>query len=127
MAEPVEYIALIPQFVVPDVVATAEFYRDKLGFTIDGYFLDPPVYAMVRRGSVEIHFGKSDSGAVNVNESVRRGLGNDVFIVVSNINAVYDELIAAGVEVIEGPVKRIYGSIEVTINDCNGHQIVFAD
>jgi catechol 2,3-dioxygenase-like lactoylglutathione lyase family enzyme len=36
---------------VPDVVATAEFYRDKLGFELLGYFLDPPVYAMVRRDS----------------------------------------------------------------------------
>jgi hypothetical protein len=32
-----------PQFIVPDVVAAAEYYRDKLGFQILGYFLEPPV------------------------------------------------------------------------------------
>jgi catechol 2,3-dioxygenase-like lactoylglutathione lyase family enzyme len=42
-----------PQFVVPDVVAAAEYYRDILGFRILGYFLDPPVYAIVARDSVE--------------------------------------------------------------------------
>jgi hypothetical protein len=41
---------------VPDVVTAAEYYRDVLGFRILGYFLDPPVYAIVARDSVEIHF-----------------------------------------------------------------------
>jgi hypothetical protein len=51
-----------PQFIVPDVVASAEYYRDTLGFKILGYFLEPPVYAMVGRDSVEIHFGKLEPG-----------------------------------------------------------------
>jgi hypothetical protein len=51
-----------PQFAVPDVVVAAEYYRDKLGFQILGYFWDPPVYSIVRRDSVEIHFGKLDAG-----------------------------------------------------------------
>jgi hypothetical protein len=48
-----------PQFVVPDVVAAAEYYRDVLGFLIRGYFLDPPIYAIVARDSIKIHFGKA--------------------------------------------------------------------
>jgi hypothetical protein len=28
---------ITPQFTVPDVVATAEYYRDVWGFTISGY------------------------------------------------------------------------------------------
>ena len=34
---------IAPQFVVPNVVGTAEYYRDKLGFEILGFFAEPPV------------------------------------------------------------------------------------
>ncbi|HKP67750.1 MAG TPA: VOC family protein [Pyrinomonadaceae bacterium] len=114
-----------PQFVVPDVVRTAEYYRDELGFSILGYFAEPPVFAMVERDDVEIHFGKSDSGQVQVNESVRTGLGTDVYIWVDDIDELFRELSSRNVEIVEGPVKRVYNCIEVTIRDINGFQLVF--
>ena len=83
---------LAPQFVVPDVVRTAEYYRDELGFTILGYFADPPVFAMVERDDVEIHFGKADSENIQRNETVRKGLGTDVYIWVSDIDELFEEL-----------------------------------
>lgn len=114
-----------PQFVVSDVVKTAEYYRDELGFTILGYFANPPVFAMVSRDEVELHFGKADS-VIQVNETVRRSLGTDVYIWVSNIDALYEELSKKNVEIVEGPVKRIYNCVEVVVKDCNGFQLVFA-
>jgi len=72
--------SIAPQFVVPDVVRTAEWYRDNLGFEILGYFLDPPVYAMVRRHSVEIHFGKGDTDTTVNNESIRCGSMRRMFL-----------------------------------------------
>lgn len=121
------FTGLAPQFVVTDVVATAEYYRDKLGFEILGYFLDPPVYAMVRRGRAEIHFGRADSGRIQVNDSVRRGLGTDAYIFVDNISELQTELEANGIEIVDGPTKRLYNCIELTITDCNGFQLVFGE
>jgi catechol 2,3-dioxygenase-like lactoylglutathione lyase family enzyme len=118
---------IAPQFVVQDVVKTAEFYRDKLGFELLGYFADPPVYAMVRRDSAEIHFGKADSDKIQTNEAVRRGLGTDAYIFVTDVNALYNEFVERGVEIIEGPIKRIYECIEITVKDCNGFQLVFGE
>src|SRR5687768_8080476 len=98
-----------PTFVVPDVVKTAEYYRDELGFEVLGFFLDPPVFAMVARDGVEFHFGKADpDSAVRVNESVRKGLGSDVYVFVDDVNALYEEFCTRNVEIIEGPVKRVY-------------------
>lgn len=37
-----------PYFLVDDVFATAEFYRDVLGFTFDGFFGDPPSFNIVK-------------------------------------------------------------------------------
>jgi predicted enzyme related to lactoylglutathione lyase len=126
-SSPAKFKKLAPQFVVPDVVKTAEFYRDELGFTILGYFLDPPVYAMVRRDDAEIHFGKADSDKIQVNESVRHGLGTDAYIWVSDINELFRELSERSVQILAGPIERVYGSREVVIKDCNGFQLVFGD
>lgn len=124
----VKFKRLAPQLVVPDVVSTAEYYRDELGFKILGYFAAPPVFAMVERDDVEIHFGKIDEGSsLQMNDSVRRGLGTDIYIWVSDIDAIFEELKAKNVQIVEGPTKRIYDCIEIVVKDCNGFQLVFAE
>jgi uncharacterized glyoxalase superfamily protein PhnB len=118
------YIA--PQFVVPDVVRTAEYYRDKLGFEILGYFLDPPVYSIVRRGGVELHFGKSNSGVTASNVSIRKG-SMEAYVFVTDVDGLYEELIAAGIEVPYPPTRRVYDRTEIEITDCDGHKLVFGE
>jgi catechol 2,3-dioxygenase-like lactoylglutathione lyase family enzyme len=127
MSEPARLTQIAPQLVVPDVVETAEYYRDVLGFKILGYFADPPVFAMVRRDNAEIHFGKADGDEIIVNEMVRKGLGTDAYIFVSDVQKLYEEFIANGADIIEGPIKRIYNCIEITVKDCNGFQLVFGE
>ena len=123
----VKFKRLAPQIVVPDVVSTAEYYRDELGFKILGYFADPPVFAMVERDEVEIHFGKADEGSImQMNDTVRRGLGTDIYIWVSDIDAIFEELSGKNVQIVEGPIRRIYDCVEIVVKDCNGFQIVFA-
>ena len=117
--------SIAPQLVVIDVVKTAEYYRDMLGFTILGYVAEPPVYSMIQRDSVEIHFGKAEASGTS-NSEVRSG-SFDVYIWVSDINAIFEELTAAGADILEGPVKRIYESTEIVVKDCNGFILVFAD
>jgi hypothetical protein len=46
---------IAPYFFVEDVVSTADYYRDKLGFAYDRFWGDPPGFCMVwRRGVVII-------------------------------------------------------------------------
>ena len=45
-----------PYFLVDDVFATAEFYRDFLGFTFNEFFGDPPSFTIVERDGVCILF-----------------------------------------------------------------------
>jgi catechol 2,3-dioxygenase-like lactoylglutathione lyase family enzyme len=116
--------SVAPQLVVADVVATSEYYRDVLGFEHLGYFGEPPVYAIVRRDGVEVHFGKADRSGVS-NAEVRSG-SFDLYIWVSDIDPIFDELTAARADIIEGPIKRVYESTEVVVRDCNGYVLVFA-
>ncbi|MFH0343192.1 MAG: hypothetical protein ACHBNF_13920 [Chromatiales bacterium] len=69
----IRFAAAVPQFTVPELVRTAEYYRDVLGFQIAGYWdgerfsLDadaPPVFAIVRRDEVQIFFNRADQSDV---------------------------------------------------------------
>src|SRR3954471_18034846 len=128
MAERAKFVNVAAQFLVHDIVATAEYYQAKLGFTLRDYFLDPPVFAMLHRDTVELHFGKVEPGVdVPSKALLRPGLGVEAYIWVSDIQALYEEYRAAGVDIVEGPVKRVYGSTEIVIRDCNGFTIAFGD
>ena len=119
-----ELKSVAPQLVAADVVATAEYYRDVLGFKILGFFGEPPFYSIVQRDGVEIHFGCAEGGG-NSNTKVRPE-SIDLYIWVTDIDAIFDELTASGADIVEGPVKRVYESIEVVVKDCNGYMLVFA-
>lgn len=116
-----------PHFAVADVVKTAEYYRDVLGFELLGYFLDPPVFAMVARDGVEIHIGKQDEGQTAVPNSAFRKIGVDAYIFVTNVADLAEELKSKGADIVEGPVKRIYDRTELIIRDCNGYRIAFGE
>ena len=119
-------IGIAPQLLVQDVVKTAEYYRDKLGFHIMGYFLKPPAYAMVVRDGFQIHFGRSDSGESNSN-SRQHAIISDFIIWVPEIHMFYEEIKANGVDIVQDIVKRIYGSREFVFRDCNGYKVTVGD
>ncbi|HMQ02448.1 MAG TPA: hypothetical protein PKD26_00845 [Pyrinomonadaceae bacterium] len=123
----VEFKKIATQFVVEDVIATAEYYRDVLGFEILGFFSDPPVYAMVARQGVEMHFGKADARPTDITNTQFRRVGFDAYIWVDDIPSLFGELTASGADIVEGPVKRIYESNEIVIRDLNGFVLVFGD
>jgi catechol 2,3-dioxygenase-like lactoylglutathione lyase family enzyme len=121
----VQFKSVAPSFVVSDLVATAEYYRDVLGFKILGYFADPPVFAMLGRGGVEIHFGKADAEPQRSNLEFRE-ISSDAYIWVDDVEALHQELIASGADIIEGPTMRIYNCVEMEVRDCNGFKLVFS-
>lgn len=115
--------AINPQFAVTDVVKTAEYYRDFLGFTISGYWMNPPVYAIVERDGVTLHFGKSDQPQPS--STTWRPEGLDAYIRISGIHDLFEEFKSKGIEFIDPICAREYGMIEFTIKDCNGFVLVF--
>jgi hypothetical protein len=46
--------SVAPYFIVDDVVVTANFYRDKLGFHYERFWGEPPCFCMVKRGGIII-------------------------------------------------------------------------
>jgi catechol 2,3-dioxygenase-like lactoylglutathione lyase family enzyme len=129
----VRFEAAVPQFTVPDVVRTAEYYRDVLGFEIAGYWdgeravfaIDPPpVFGIVQRDRVQVFFSPADS------PSARTGHAEgsyDAYLRVSGLDALVAELRARGADILDGPEDRIYGQREIMVRDCNGQVLAFGE
>lgn len=122
----VRLTTISPVFIVPDVVAAAEYYREVLGFRILGYFLDPPVFAMVGRDTAEIHLGKADDGALPSPNVKRRSIGVDAYIWVSDLDPFYEELKARGAKILEASVLRVYQCYEMVVEDNFGFRLCFS-
>lgn len=121
---PIRLEAATPQFTVPDVVRTAEYYRDVLGFDIAGYWGEPPEFAIVSRDLVELFFNRADQAEVRTG---RAAGAYDAYIRVVAVDDLAAELRTHGAEILEGPEDRVYGQRELVIRDCNGLILAFGE
>ena len=116
-----------PYFLVRDVFATAEFYRDVLGFTFRQFFGDPPSFTIVERDDVRIMFRQprpAKPAVARPNRSVMEETF-DAYVYVSDVDKLATELRTRKAEIVEGPVNRIYRMRELLVRDCNGYVLAF--
>ena len=125
--------AAVPQFTVPDVVRTAEYYRDVLGFRIAGYWngsraslaTEPaPVFGIVARDQIRVFFNRADGASARTG---RAAGAYDAYLCVSGLEALAAELRARGAEILDGPEERTYGQRELVVRDCNGLILAFGE
>ena len=84
--------------VVADVLASAAFYRDKLGFAQVNQWGDPPCFAIVVRGAVSLFLDQTRKPiAVPVNQYWA------AYIYIDDVEALFAEYSHRGVFVIRGP------------------------
>ncbi|MCI0694840.1 VOC family protein [candidate division KSB1 bacterium] len=114
-----QLLTISPQFQVQDVVETTKYYRDKLGFTIDFIYGDPPFHASVSRDGVSIIFHKSSTVDIRITAEHEKEI--KAYVCVKDIDALYEELKSRGAEVVYGPQSQSYGMREFNIKDCNGY------
>ena len=129
----IQFTSAVPQFTVPDVVKTAEYYRDVLGFQIAGYWdgesvtkspSAPPVFGIVWRGKVEIFFSRADDSPVRTG---RAEFALDAYIRIIGVDELATELRERGADIIDGPEDRIYNQRELVVTDCNGLILCFGE
>src|SRR5262249_9277590 len=116
-----------PYFLVGDVFATAEFYRDVLGFTFNQFFGDPPSFTIVARDEVRIMLRQVRPAKPAVARPNRTGMDEtfDAYVYVSDVDKLATELRARKADIVEGPVDRIYRMRELLVRDCNGYVLAF--
>jgi predicted enzyme related to lactoylglutathione lyase len=122
----VRFGTVAPQFIVADVVATAEYYRDVLGFTISDYFLDPPIHAIVTRGQSQVFLSAATGNVGSSNRSLKPA-GIDAYFRVTGLVLLAEEIRTNGGMIVEGPVTRSYEVCELVVKDPNGFVLVFGE
>jgi uncharacterized glyoxalase superfamily protein PhnB len=119
---------IAPYFLVADVVQAAEYYRDRLGFTIRGYFFeDPPVFAMVGRGDDQTIMLSLVAGGRGGSNRTYKPEGIDVYLWVDDVDALYAAFQRAGADIVAPPQVRVYGMKELEVRDLDGYVLCFGE
>ncbi len=127
MADTKQRWSVAPYFIVDDVVATANFYRDKLGFKYERFWGEPPCFAMVHRNGVVIMLSQLEKrGLMRPNSAVDpEGAAWDAYVWVDDADALYEEFKANEVKIAREICDKLYGCRDFDIEDCNGYRLCF--
>ena len=128
-ASQVVFLEAAPFQLVDDVFATAEYYRDRLGFAFDTFFGEPPVFVIVRRNTARLMFRQvPDKARPAARPNVKRMAHTlDIYIWVSDVDALAVELRNRGADILAGPYDSDGGPgrRELLVRDLNGYHICF--
>jgi catechol 2,3-dioxygenase-like lactoylglutathione lyase family enzyme len=101
-----------------DMERSVAFYKAKLGFSASVWG-EPVSFAILQRGMVTMALALVgyDEAAVSGNWAA--------YIYVADVDALYDELKALGVELPEPPANQPYNCRDFVVEDPDGHLIAF--
>lgn len=100
---------------VKDMPAALAYYRDKLGFAVTFSWEDQPRYVCLCLGDCAIY----------LISYVPPACPSHVCIFCKGIDALYAQLTARGVDVVEPIGDRDYGMRDFAVIDPDGHRLVF--
>jgi catechol 2,3-dioxygenase-like lactoylglutathione lyase family enzyme len=106
---------LHPGLAAPDLMAAVEFYTGKLGFSLGFTWGDPPTFAGMNLGKVQLFLSQAAPSPD----------GCSVFFVVDDADALYEFHRAGGVEVVEEIADRAYLLRDYVVRDLNGYHLIF--
>lgn len=112
-SKPEQFCQGAPLLLVPDVRATAAFYRSVLGFKSDPG-ADTPEYSVVWR----------DNAAVHLAQGEHEPMGVRVSFWVKDVNTLYEEVRQRGAAIAVPIGTRPYGVRDFAIRDPNGVMVV---
>lgn len=120
---------IAPYFIVDDVVRSANYYRDKLGFHYERFWNDPPSFCMVKRSGIVIMLAQLEApggGRMRPNHVVDpEGGAWDSYIWIEDADALHAEYKSRGVKIVRGLVDQPYRCRDFEIEDCNGYRLCF--
>ena len=114
-----------PVLLVRDVVASANYFRDKLGFSYDRLWGEPPGFCMVRRDRQTIMLSQAPAEAKLIPHwRVVEQMWNAYFWV-EDVEALYAEYEKRGARIDYGVELKPYGVKEFGVQDLDEHDIAF--
>jgi catechol 2,3-dioxygenase-like lactoylglutathione lyase family enzyme len=104
-----------PSLSVRDVLAAADFYTTKLGFTLGFTWGEPPEIAGVNLGKVQMFLERGTPNPA----------GCSVYFVVGDADELHEFHRAGGVEIVVPPGDRLYGLRDYRVRDLHGYELSF--
>lgn len=104
-----------PSLYVSDVTAAVDFYTRKLGFRLAFTSGEPPTFAGVNLGQVQMFLEHGTPGPQ----------GCSVYFIVDDADALFEFQRASGVEIVAPPENRPYGLRDYAIRDLHGYRLSF--
>ena len=119
--------SIAPYFIVDDVVESANYYRDTLGFHYERLWGDPPRFCMVKRNGIVIMLSQLyTTGLMRPNSTVVPHDGAwDAYIWVEDADALYKEFQSKRVKIARAICNQGYGCRDFDIEDLNGYRLCF--
>jgi len=118
--------SIAPCFLVDDVVATANWYRDKLGFQYERFWGEQPYFTMVFRSRVVIMlFQPPAKGLMRPNHLAHPEMEGaiDAYVWIDDADALHAEYAAKSVTIVRAVCDQPYGCRDFDIEDCNGYRL----
>jgi predicted enzyme related to lactoylglutathione lyase len=112
-SNPAQFCQGAPLLLVPDVHATADFYRSVLGFKSDPG-ADTPEYSVVWRDNAAVHLAQGEHAPTGVR----------IFFWVKDVNSLYEEVVQRGTAIAVPIGTRPYRVRDFAIRDPNGVVVV---
>ena len=120
---------IAPYFLVDDVVSTANYYRDKLGFRYERFWGDPPGFCMVTRSSIVIMLSQTArTGLMRPNHTADADEASDAwdaYVWVEDADALHAEFRSKNVNITRAICDQPYGCRDFDVEDCNGYRLCF--
>ena len=114
-----------PILLVADVVAAADYYRDRVGFTYDRFWGDPPGFCILHRDQCHLMLKQVDDPSHIVpHYRVSENLWN-VYFWVDDAETLYAEIKHRGATIDYEICTQPYGCREFGIQDLDGYDIAF--
>ena len=111
---------------VKDVVYSANWYRDKLGFTIAAFYGDPAGFAIIERDGHYIMLSRADANLITPNWKIADKTSN-IYLWVDDVETLYKEFISAGATIDYELYLAPWNVKEFGISDPDEYDISFGE
>jgi catechol 2,3-dioxygenase-like lactoylglutathione lyase family enzyme len=115
---------IAPQFLVDDLNAAIEYYREKLGFDVD--FCYESFYASVSRNGFAIHL-KCAPKTVGDRAHRKQHEHLDAYIAVTGVAILHDELRSRGALITKRLEERPWSCKDFYVEDPDGYILCFSE
>lgn len=114
-----------PILLVADVVASANYYRDKLGFRYDRFWGEPPGFCMPHRDKHVVMLSQvKDPKHIVPHYKIVPNMWN-IYFWVEDVESLYEELKSRGATIDYELCVQPYGCKEFGVQDLDGYDIAF--